>query len=164
MTFFCRTNTPETIPSCSGTPFEKVYQFKFINGVKVLADTGERINTYEVIQADAESCAISNIIAKCTDVSALRANASQMFDATKLPSCMEDYMNLQIKLNKQFDALPVETRAKFNNNVNLFISTFGSDYWNDSMNVQTAQIKGQSEVDQIVNNKQVDNKQEDKTI
>lgn len=138
MSFFSRTNTPQCLPANPGTPFEKVYQFKFVNGVKVLTDTGERINTYEVIQADAESCAISNIIAKCTDVSALRANASQMFDATKLPSCMEDYMNLQIKLNKQFDALPVETRAKFNNNVNLFISSFGTDYWNDSLNLKTS--------------------------
>lgn len=139
MTFFSRTNLPSAFSSSSGTPYEKVYQFKFINGVKVLSDTGERINTYEVIQADAESCAISNIIAKCTDVSSLRANASQMFDATKLPSSMEDYMNLQIKLNKQFDSLPVETRAKFNNNVNLFISSFGTDYWNESMNVQSKQ-------------------------
>ena len=139
MAFFSRINPPVTIPASSGTPYDKVYQFKFLNGFKVLTDTGERINTYEVIQADAESCAISNIIAKCTDVSALRANAAQMFDATKLPSCMEDYMNLQIKLNKQFDSLPVETRAKFNNNVNLFISSFGTDYWNNSMNVQTAQ-------------------------
>ena len=152
MAFFCRTNCPATIPSCSGTPYDKVYQFKFVNGVKVLTDTGERINTYEVIQADAESCAISNIIAKCTDVSALRANASQMFDATKLPSCMEDYMNLQIKLNRQFDALPVDTRAKFNNNVNLFISSFGTDYWNESMNVkpeQTASTQPSSSSAQI---------------
>ncbi len=154
MQFFCRINCPVTIPCSSGSPYEKVYQFKFVNGVKVLTDTGERINTYEVIQADAESCAISNIIAKCTDVSALRANASQMFDATKLPSCMEDYMNLQIKLNKQFDALPVETRAKFNNNVNLFISSFGTDYWNHSMNVETAQTTSKFESKPAVQNAQ----------
>ena len=73
MTFYCRTNTPECRPANPGTPFEKVYLFKFVNGVKVLTDTGERINTYEVIQADAESCAISNIIAKCTDVSSQQA-------------------------------------------------------------------------------------------
>lgn len=162
MEFFCRTNTPSTIPSCSGTPFEKVYQFKFINGVKVLADTGERINTYEVIQADAESCAVSNIIAKCTDVSALRANASQMFDATMFPSCMEDYMNLQIKLNKQFDSLPVETRAKFNNNVNLFISSFGSDYWNESMNVKSAQTTSTQQSEPAVQNAQTTSTQQSK--
>lgn len=126
MKFFSRSDlcTDKFCSPC-GDRYEPVYDYRIVNGKKCLCDTGERSDLYEFIQSNAEQCDIKGIISRCTDVSSLCAKVTQFFDASSLPDNMQDFLNLRIKLETNFQKLPISERAKFGNNLEYYISNLG---------------------------------------
>ena len=90
---------------------------------------------YEEIQSYAEECKIENIIARAAagDSTALNARKGFYADITNTPRDLKEAQDSILKLSNGFYDLPSDIRAKFDNSVEKFVQTFGSDEWAENM-------------------------------
>ena len=94
------------------------------------------------IQASLESSKLENIIKKATngDLSVLAAREGQYIDISEMPTNMIDLQNMIYKAQGEFEKLDAETRKKFDNSVEKYISLYGSEEWADNMGL-TKKVK-----------------------
>lgn len=112
-----------------GSQMADKYEMKLDkNGHKVLEKVGE-INIYDKIQESLEGCKIENIINRIMagDTSMLRNSPGVYMDCTELPKSLMELQNLNIKLENQFMALPVDERAKYNHNVGEYLKAIDDE-------------------------------------
>ncbi len=87
-------------------------------------------NIAEMIQSQHDSVALPLLIKRFMegDEKALQQNRSHAFydDITQLPSNMHEAHRLMVEMRSEFDALPYEDRAFFNNDFNQFINSVGN--------------------------------------
>lgn len=104
--------------------YEPVYDRK---GVWHLEKSG-KTNKYLEIQAYADSCDINVIMARYrngeTDV--LQQIQGTYGDFSEIPTNYADLMNAKLQAEKLFMSLSAETREKYNNSVEQFMSEIGS--------------------------------------
>ena len=113
----------------AGSHMHPIYEMQLDErGHKVLIQTGER-DIYEEIQSYYEDTKIENIIAKCAagDKDILNQRQGVYADITETPKNLMEAQNTIIKLQAEFDKLPVKIKEKFDNSKERFISMFGSD-------------------------------------
>lgn len=116
-------------------------------GHKVLIQTGEK-DIYEEIQSYYEDTKIENIIARCAagDRDILNQRQGVYADITGAPKDLFEAQNTILKLQGEFDKLPVDIRAKFDNSKERFISMFGSDEFWDILGIKTEKLEKTEEV------------------
>lgn len=104
------------------------------NGHKEVYRSGTR-DLYEYIQASLEQSKVQNIIRRALggDPTALAARNGSYLDVTSMPDNMIDLSNLAIKLHFEFDHLPADVRAKFDNSVDQFVALYGTQEWADRL-------------------------------
>lgn len=87
------------------------------NGNIELVENGIR-NLYDEIQSYADECSMDNILRRFAsgDVSVLSKSQGVYVDASKLPEHFVDMCNLVADVEREFNLLPVEERAKYENN------------------------------------------------
>lgn len=102
---------------------------------KLLKDNPRPI--YEMIQAHREECEIERIVKRALngDVSALNAIEGQYLDITGAPKNLAQAQQIIINAKRDFDKLDVETKKKFENNVEIFIAEAGSKEWCDKLGI-----------------------------
>lgn len=103
-------------------------------GHKVLTCVGQH-DIYPEIQSYADECKIENIIARAAAGDAQALNARQAFyaDITDTPRDLAEAQNQILKLKNGFDKLPAEIKEKFDNSMEQFVMTFGSEEWEKKM-------------------------------
>ena len=86
-------------------------------------------NIQEMINSVHDSVALPLLIKRFMegDEKALSANKASAFydDITALPSNMHDAHRIMVEMRDEFDAMPYEDRAFFNNDFNQFIASAG---------------------------------------
>lgn len=89
----------------------------------------------EYIDSFSESCSIENIVAMCAagDTSALSKRQGQYIDTSDMPKTFRDVLDIVIRGENQFEALPADVKAKFENDFNRWFATAGSEEWLTSM-------------------------------
>lgn len=87
------------------------------NGNVELVENGVR-NLYDEIQSYADECSMDNILRRFAagDVSVLSKSQGVYVDASQLPEHFVDMCNLVADVEREFNLLPVEERAKYENN------------------------------------------------
>lgn len=70
---------------------------------------------------------------KLGDQSVLNVKHGTFGDFSVMPTNMAEYLQLAIDGEKVFNRLPKDTRAKFDFDLNKWLSSIGSDSWIDSM-------------------------------
>lgn len=87
------------------------------NGNIELVENGVR-NLYDEIQSYADECSMDNILRRFAagDVSVLSKSQGVYVDASQLPEHFVDMCNLVADVEREFNLLPVEERAKYENN------------------------------------------------
>lgn len=88
------------------------------------------------IQAYLEETKIENILARCIetgDMSALEKVQGTYADISEIPTSMIDAQNKIKEAEKNFNALPLEIRSKFENNFNKYLAEFGTESWLETM-------------------------------
>ena len=128
-------DTPEKIPTNSGTPFINTYQEVIDKkGKKKLEKTGEH-NVYEEIQLDAESCKIENILHQVAmgDLSALQQREATYVDATTMPKTLREAQDLVIRLKNEFYKMPIDVRKEFENSPEMYVSLMGTEEFKEIM-------------------------------
>lgn len=70
------------------------------------------------------------------DASVLNQTAAQYGDFTLMPHNMLEAMQMQLDAERHFDALPLDIKAKFNNNYREWCAAAGTDDWLAKMNIK----------------------------
>lgn len=132
MNFNSAFNRPDPIETPSGTPLQPTYSYRIDKktGKRQLVQTGET-NIYEKIQANLESSKLENIVKKCTngDLSSLNIREGNYIDISEIPTNLIEIQNTILKAHDQFNELPSEIRSKFDNSVEKYVSSIGSEEW-----------------------------------
>lgn len=91
------------------------------------------VNIYEKIQASKDQCEIENILRRATegDQNVLNIVNGQYMDITGAPSSLAEAQQFVIRAKNEFEQLPKDIRAKFENNAEIYVAEFGSDTWAD---------------------------------
>lgn len=122
----------ETTYSELGSPTAPIYEYRIDKktGKRSTVKVGET-NIYEKIQASLESSKLENIIARCTngDLSILADSSGSYIDITEIPMNMIDLQNIILKTKAEFDKLPADIKAKFDNSAEKYVSEYGSETW-----------------------------------
>lgn len=101
-----------------GEPIKKDFVGRYdYNGNVELVENGIR-NLYDEIQSYADECSMDNILRRFAsgDVSVLSKSQGVYVDASQLPDHFVDMCNLVADVEREFNLLPVEERAKYENN------------------------------------------------
>lgn len=128
-------DTPERIPTPEGNEWINTYQEVIgKTGKKELKLTGQK-NVYDMIQVDAESCKIENILHQVAmgDLAALHQRDASYIDATTMPQNLMDAQNLVIKMKDEFYKMPLEVRQKFDNSPEMYVSEMGTNAFIEKM-------------------------------
>lgn len=90
-----------------------------------------KVNIWEKIQESAESCDIKNILrrAQMGDVTALNKIEGVYEDVVDAPKTLAEAQNFILQAKQDFEKLPVAVKRAFDNNVEQYIATFGSESW-----------------------------------
>lgn len=143
MNFSSRLNRPVTICSPIGNGERSIFEERIVDGVKHLVVTGKE-NLKEFIEASKAETLISNIMKRFEsgDINVLSRVQGFYGDVTSMPDNLAECQNLLIKLENQFNSLPVETKAKFDNSFNKYVkdvSSMSIDDFNGLFNVKVAE-------------------------
>lgn len=109
---------PRKMVSHVGDPVKKQFVGRYdYNGNIELVEDGVR-NIYDEIQSYADECSMDNILRRFAagDVSVLSKSQGVYVDASQLPEHFVDMCNLVAEVERQFNLLPVEERAAYENN------------------------------------------------
>lgn len=109
---------PRKMVSHVGEPVKTQYIGRYdYNGDVELVEDGVR-NVYDEIQSYADECSMDNILRRFAagDVSVLSKSQGVYVDASQLPEHFVDMCNLVSEVERQFNLLPVEERAAYENN------------------------------------------------
>lgn len=128
-------NKPPRKKTPSGSHFLNTYQEEINKkGQLNLIKTGET-DIYAMIQQDAESCKIENILHAVAmgDLSALQQREATYVDATTMPSTLMEAQNLVIRLKDEFYKMPIEVRKEFSNDPDVYVSKMGTNEFQEIM-------------------------------
>lgn len=119
----------DTIQTPLGSETQPIYDYRIDKktGRKILEKVGET-NIYEMIQASHEGTKLENIIKRCTDPASLVA-PGQYVDLTEVPTNLMELQNVILKAKGEFEKLDSETRKKFGNSAEQYVSLYGSEEW-----------------------------------
>lgn len=109
---------PRKMCSHVGEPVKKQFVGRYdYNGNVELVEEGFR-NVYDEIQSYADECSMDNILRRFAagDVSVLSKSQGVYVDASQLPEHFVDMCNLVAEVERNFNLLPVEERAAYENN------------------------------------------------
>lgn len=126
---------PEKKKTPSGTRYLNEYQEEINeNGQLNLVRSGKK-NVYEIIQEDAESVKIENILHAVAmgDLAALKQREATYCDATTMPKTLMEAQNLVIRLKDEFYKMPLEVRKEFKNDPEVYVSEMGTDVFKEKM-------------------------------
>ena len=137
MKFRTQFDSHERMASESGSPIRIEYESYYDdNGNLELRPCG-KVDQYMDIQSHADSVDINIILARYVNGDESALNRAQGFygDISSAPQSIIDVMNLVMKGEREFNALPIAVKEKFENNFAQFIATAGSDEWKEKMSV-----------------------------
>lgn len=122
MIFFSRNHRPMTLVPPIGDGTAPIYEEIIENGVTVLKKTGVD-NLFEYVQSSKEESLVYNIISRYQrgDITALSQRVGQYMDVVGMPTNLAEAYSTMLDVRAKFDALPVDIRKQFNNDINVFI-------------------------------------------
>ena len=125
-----------------GSPVKVLYGGKYdANGRVVLEKKGEE-NLYDYIQSFRDSVDLNVILARFSngDVEALNKAQGFYADVTGFPKNMAGAVNRINQAEEMFEALPLETRQKFDCSFEQFLAQSGTEAWLAKMGFETSTL------------------------
>lgn len=128
--FRTKTDDHKRYHCTAGSRYENTYQEEIDKktGRKHLVKIG-KTNVYELIQQDAESSKMVNIIQKLAmhDLSVLKEAKLTYVDENDFPKSLMEAQNIVVKAKAEFDKMPAEVRQLFNNSPEQYVSEIGTE-------------------------------------
>lgn len=133
-------NLPKVKGMKVGTEYVNEYGYDMDHrNIVGLSKIGE-VNQYEKIQMHADECKIELILAKAAlDPTVLQQRKGVYADITEMPKTLAEFKNMEIRCINEWNRLDLETKKKFDNSFDKFISEFGSETWMKNMGIETVE-------------------------
>ena len=135
---FSRFVRPRTLAAPAGTEYEDDFEYRLdAQGNKQLVKTG-RHNLQDRIQSSLESTKIENILrrAQLGDPTALAAVNGQYIDVTGFPRNLAELQSLIIRVEQDFERLPLDVRRAYDFSAEKYIADYGSENWKNVLGIQ----------------------------
>lgn len=124
--------------SCSGDLFKPVLSGKLMADGTIKLSEVDCIDIKAEINSHASSCDMAYILSRLNvgDVSVLNHSQGSYGDFTVFPKTYAEMLQLVQNGEAAFESLPLDVRSKFDNNINKWFTSIGSDDWCEKMNVE----------------------------
>lgn len=144
----------ERIRSCTGSPEKIVYGSKVLRNGRIATFEKGKEDYYAYINSFADSVDINKTIQKFVngDINALNQRQGEFIDCTQFPTNYAEVLNVINNATNIFNSLPVEDRAKFNFNLNEFITSIGTEKYNNVLGVKHEDVEKLVDTSTIVTN------------
>lgn len=136
---FCPPGKAEVFSSNPGSPIHQLYAPHVCDDGSIELVPAGAENTDEIIQSYAESTDIRALIARVNsgDLEALNVHKGMFGDFTQMPKTYAELLQNQMDAKRAFDRLPVDVKKKFDNDVNKFLSSAGTQEWSDALGLKS---------------------------
>nr|CAI9749934.1 virion structural protein [Microvirus sp.] len=143
MQFKTQYDARDRIFSEPGSPEHITYAGHYDEKGRVVLEESGRENIYDFIQSHAESCDIHVLMKRYQngDVDALSQKQGFYGDFLDFPKTYAEALNHMNEMERQFMALPVETREKFGNSFTEFLAASGEPDFLDRLGIKFEQPK-----------------------
>lgn len=134
---FCDVKKAEEFATCPGDPMHAIYKPVVSKDGSIELEVSSYENTDEKIASYEESCDIHTLIKRFNegDLTALNKRQGMYGDFTGMPKNMAEMLQLQIDAKLAFNSLDVEIKKKFDNDVNKFLATAGTEDWAKNLGI-----------------------------
>lgn len=138
MEFKTQYDARDRIFSDPGSPEHITYAGHYDEKGRVVLEESGRENLYDYIQSYAESCDIHVLMKRYAngDVDALSQKQGFYGDFLDFPKTYAEALNHMNEMERQFMALPVETREKFGNSFTEFLAASGEADFLDKLGIK----------------------------
>lgn len=129
LTFRKRTYTEK------GSPIKTIYGSTIDKNGNIIVKEKGKEDLYAYIQSFADSVDINVTLAKFAngDTTALNKKEGLFIDTTEFPKTYAEALNIINDSRNYFDTLSADVRSKFDNDINKFIATIGTNEWIEKM-------------------------------
>lgn len=143
MEFKTQYDARDRIFSDPGSPEHITYSGHYDEKGRVVLEESGRENLYDYIQSYAESCDIHVLMKRYAngDVDALSQKQGFYGDFLDFPKTYAEALNHMNEMERQFMALPVETREKFGNSFTEFLAASGEADFLDKLGIKAEEPK-----------------------
>lgn len=143
MEFKTQYDVRDRVFSDPGSPEHITYAGHYDEKGRVVLEECGRENLYDYIQSYAESCDIHVIMKRFVngDVDALSQKQGFYGDFLDFPKTYAEALNHMNEMERQFMALPVETREKFGNSFTEFLAASGEADFLERLGIKAEEPK-----------------------
>lgn len=142
-----------------GSPEHIIYAGHYDDKGRIVLEESGRENIYDFIQSHAESCDIHVLMKRYQngDVNALSQKQGFYGDFLDFPKTYAEALNHMNEMERQFMALPVETREKFGNSFTEFLAASAEPDFLDRLGIkkeipsETVPVIPQDDIKEVVN-------------
>lgn len=140
---FCDEKKAAEFATCPGSPLHAIYKPVVGKDGTIELEVSGYENTDEKIASFEESCDIHTLIKRFNegDLTALNKRQGMYGDFTNMPKNMAEMLQLQIDARIAFDSLDVETKKKFDNDLNKFLATAGDEEWAEKLGIVQPEVE-----------------------
>lgn len=126
-----RRNSKESrsFASCAGKRFYVERHGEVLPDGTIRLIDDKEIDLQEKYNAEFPATTIENILKNSNPLESFADDGTYGIDATKLPTTFAEFLQLQIDRKREFDRLPVEIKQRFDNDLNKYMATAGSESW-----------------------------------
>ena len=134
---FASVQNPNNFATCSGDLMKPVLSGKLMPDGTIKLTEVDQIDIKAEINSHASTCDMAYILSrlKAGDKSVLTAKEGAYGDFTVFPKSYVEMLQLVQSGEAAFDALPLDVRSKFDNDVNKWFASIGSEDWRDAMQI-----------------------------
>lgn len=158
MQFKTQYDARDRIFSDPGSPEHITYAGHYDEKGRVVLEECGRENIYDFIQSHAESCDIHVLMKRYQngDFDALSQKQGFYGDFLDFPKTYAEALNHMNEMERQFMALPVETREKFGNSFTEFLAASAEPDFLDRLGIkkesasETVSVISQDEIKEVV--------------
>ena len=138
MQFKTQYDARDRIFSDPGSPEHITYAGHYDEKGRVVLEESGRENIYDFIQSHAESCDIHVLMKRYQngDIDALSQKQGFYGDFLDFPKTYAEALNHMNEMERQFMALPVETREKFGNSFTEFLAASAEPDFLDRLGIK----------------------------
>lgn len=132
-----RVPIPSDFFTCPGDLMKPVLSGKLMPDGTIKLTAVDQIDIKAEINSHACTCDMAYILSrlKVGDVSVLSAKEGAYGDFTVFPKTYAEMLQLVQSGEDAFNSLPLDVRASFDNDLNKWFATIGSDDWSEKMKI-----------------------------
>lgn len=142
MLFKTQYDARDRVFSDPGSPEHITYAGHYDDKGRVVLEESGRENIYDYIQSFADSCDIHVLMNRYQngDVTALSQKQGFFGDFLDFPKTYAEALNHMNEMERQFMALPPETREKFGNSFSEFLAASGESDFLDRLGIKKESV------------------------